>query len=509
MFCQTKKHVLKTVMLSSLLLSSLAPSVLAADSQLPAELNANMHTVIDKESEAIIYNGHEYQYDVTSGATPLPARLEDGKQPEAMSLEEKEQFFHWTVQPPKGLIMGEYFTTEQLFGAADSQYKAIVELVVDAGKIVHVELDEYTPETYYDETWAGKPKRNSGYAFFQFSKPRTDMTHVTWSNGITFLEWQILKANNIAIEFDTITGSSNSAREGFIPAIQAMNKEVQEASNKYYIGYVGETVDGVTPRLELVFDGKNIADVRYDEYLADNKDDVKDEALKPFYRQSKHDSLDYNSKEKNPALSQDNEFIDFVAQLKAKVLEAQSLDVELENAPKEFANYQALVEQVKPAVEHYLANGYTHDIGTITEKSEDARAVRDAGISGENFELKVVSADYDEAGETIKAEVEVTNNGEVDYHFNTSAIHFIVHPQEADASNENFGPLFGHMSQGNTSNNVGERVANSLTEDVTVKAGETIKLSIEGKPVYPTDTGVKVRLYTKKLDMTVPLVSEE
>lgn len=505
MFHYNRKTTSKIAALiaSTLMFNSTA---VLAESLLPSELNANQTTVIDPKSDAVIYNGHTYEYDVTSGATPLPARTEDGKQPEAMSLEEKEKFFHWTVQPPQGLIMGEYFTTSKLFGASDSQYKAVTELVVDAGKIVHVELDEYTPDTYYDTTWAGKPKRNSGYAFFQFSKPRTDLTNVTWSNGITFLEWQILKANNIAIDFDTITGSSNSAREGFIPAIQELATVVQQPSNHYYIGFTGETKDGITPRLELIFEDKKIIDVRYDEYFADNKEDVKEEILKPFYRQSKHDSLDYNNKEKNTALTKDNEFVEFAENLKNAVIDAQSLDIKMDASLPEFANYQALVKEIQPAVDYYLQNGYTHDIGTITEKQEDARAVRDAGISQENFSMKVVEAAYDEANETVTAKVELKNNGSVDYHFNTSAVHFIVYPQESNEKNENFGPMFGHMSKGNTSNNVGERVANSHTEDITVKGGESITFEISGKPVYPTDSGVQVRLYTKKLDFTVPLV---
>ena len=112
-----------------------------------------------------------------------------------------------TIQPPQGVIQGKYYYVSRLFNVGKdggSGYTAVIDLVIDKGRIVHIETDEATPSNYYSDLWRAQRKRTSGYGFFQATKGRTDRTLVTLINGLTFLEWQILKANSLNIDFDTV-----------------------------------------------------------------------------------------------------------------------------------------------------------------------------------------------------------------------------------------------------------------------------------------------------------------
>ena len=102
-------------------------------------------------------------------------------------------------------------------------------------------------------------------------------------NGLTFLEWQILKANSLNIDFDTVYGSSNSARDGFIPGVKELLEKLKEPSNRYYIGIADPGEDGITPRLELIFEGKKIVEARYNEIFADTREAIREEDLKKYF----------------------------------------------------------------------------------------------------------------------------------------------------------------------------------------------------------------------------------
>ncbi|MDO4787376.1 MAG: hypothetical protein Q4A13_10575, partial [Fretibacterium sp.] len=178
-------RMLGTIALFALAVGTLPGELWAAEQ--PLEINGSSY--IDRESDAVVINGHVFSYDVMSGATVLPSRTAGGG-PAPMDPEEKERRLFWSVQPPRGVIRGEYYHENYGFGGKNGDYSALIDLVIDKGRIVHIEMDEMTPPEYYSELWRAQRKRTSGYAFFQATKPRTDRTLVTVVNGLTFLEWQ-------------------------------------------------------------------------------------------------------------------------------------------------------------------------------------------------------------------------------------------------------------------------------------------------------------------------------
>ncbi|MGL4383009.1 MAG: hypothetical protein ACRCTA_04765, partial [Bacilli bacterium] len=186
----------------------------------------NTHSVIDRNSDLIIINNHEYNYIINSvDALSSASGAGTGA---IITQEEKEELMHWSIQPPMGLIEGEYYYGEIDF---NGNYKAMASVVYDNELIVHVELDEVAPANYYEKTWANQPKRTSGYTFFQAANERTTRSLVTWVNGVTYLEWQVLHANKLDLDYQTVNGSANSARDGFIPLLKGMADVVNIPSN--------------------------------------------------------------------------------------------------------------------------------------------------------------------------------------------------------------------------------------------------------------------------------------
>ena len=78
-------------------------------------LQVNGSSYVDLESDAVVINGHVFSYDVMSGATVLPSRVV-GKGAEPMDAAEKERKMFWSVQPPRGIVRGEYYFENYSFG---------------------------------------------------------------------------------------------------------------------------------------------------------------------------------------------------------------------------------------------------------------------------------------------------------------------------------------------------------------------------------------------------------
>ncbi|RRD64367.1 hypothetical protein [Fretibacterium sp. OH1220_COT-178] len=455
-------------MLGAIALFALAVGTLPGElwaAEQPLEINGSSY--IDRESDAVVVNGHVFSYDVMSGATVLPSRTA-GKAP--MDQAEKDRKMFWTIQPPRGIIRGEYYHTSRLFNVGKDGglgYTAMIDLVIDKGRIVHVEMDESTPSNYYSDLWRAQRKRTSGYGFFQASKGRTDRTLVTLNNGLTFLEWQILKANSLNIDFDTVYGSSNSARDGFIPAVKELLEKIKEPSGRYYIGIAEPGEDGVTPRLELIFEGKKIVEARYNEILADRPEAIRDGGLKKYFRQSRRDSVYYRADTKGS-------FNAFVDKLTAAILEKQSLDVSVEPGSPEAGNYARLAAKIQPVVDEYLAQGYTHDIGKIAEKPENWTPKGGAGDAHLNdLLLEVVpgSAGYDPAKGTYSVALTATNKGEGNY---------VVHMES----------FFLNVK---TPENAWDTVGGGDSSVITLAPGEVRELRLNFSPVLKTDTQVSVK----------------
>ncbi|MBO0468063.1 hypothetical protein [Enterococcus plantarum] len=302
-----------------------------------SETQAKSEEVEKTDVNDVTFENTSYNYDVVTGATQTTF----GSNPKPLyTYEEKLKKMFWSNQPPLGLMEGNYFTNEGYFDVGN---KGIVEIVTDeTNKIINVEFNEYGAENYYASKYAGANKRLSDYAFFQAQNPRTDTTLVTVVNGITFVEKQMREENRVDGNFETVKGSSTTARQGLMAIAAELKDEIKQPSKTKYIGYAEDFGNGLIGRLQLtVTDGK-IDTARYDEYFADQPEKIAEDQLKQYYRQSKYFSLDYNEKT-------NNDFITFADELTHAIVTQQSLLVENSEVTKHpsFASYQKLIEHVK------------------------------------------------------------------------------------------------------------------------------------------------------------------
>lgn len=158
---------------------------------------------------------------------------------------------------------------------------------------------------------------------------------------MSYLEWQVLKNQKLDLDYKTLFGSSNSARNGFIPLLRELAEKVKKGTTQKYIGISQPYSNGITTRLEVIYDNGKIIDLRYDEIFADTQEEIKDENLKDFYRQSKYESPEYNK-------MTNRSFRQFIFTLKNNVLKAQSLT----NFPTD--NLKLNIPDIKEAYENYL-----------------------------------------------------------------------------------------------------------------------------------------------------------
>lgn len=434
---------------------------------------ANVTSVIDKNSDKVIVNGHEFEYDTLSGATVLSSR----KDAVEMDSKEKEEKMFWTVQPPQGLIEGDYYYGEKEFNEG---FTATADLVLSGNNIVHLELDEIAPDDYYSEDWAGEGKRRSGYADFQASKDRTSRTLVTWVNGATFLEWQALKKNGLDINYETIFGASNSSRDALIPLLKDMSKEVEQPSKKYYIGYTEEAKDGVSSRMELIFEDKKIIKVKYDEIFADNKDEIKDKELQKYFRQSKYDSVTYNK-------DTEEEFRKFSNDVSEQIIKNQEIKLDTSKFDKEYQErLTTLLKSIGPAVNDYMDSGRK-------SKSSEHKLFKEEAKQTDYFKDKIKmtrkDSQYDKKTENYYIKLEVENTSEKDYSFSTNKFYLYVHNKD----------------------NAYDTLTDEDIREIVLKPGEKQLLDLNINPVYTTDTDVDL-VYDGNEDVylrvEVPEVSE-
>lgn len=309
-----KNNLLATILLSSTLLLVACGSNDKKESTHSSKENASEKI----ESVEYDWNDHHYVVDAVSGATvEAPSDNEKTTMDEA----EKAEKMYWSGRPKVGQVKGDYYHNEVVFNEG---YTAVVDVVTSDNKIQLVEFDEIGPGDYYDGDWAGMNKRLSGYGYFQASKGRTDKTLVSIINTMTFLENQMIEENRLDGTFKTAKGSSNSANEGFIPAANELAKAIKTPSKESYYSITKDFGDGLFGRLIVIMnkENKKITDFRYDEYFADTKDDIKDESLKKYVRQSKYYSKDYSSE------SGEN-FREQATTLKENVIKENSLDIDL------------------------------------------------------------------------------------------------------------------------------------------------------------------------------------
>lgn len=204
----------------------------------------------------------------------------------------------WSVQPPKGLIKGDYYREEARFSSCfngDLGHLGILETVTNDGKIIMVEFNEQCSPTYYIRHFQNADKRLSDYGFFQASKERTAATGVVLVNGITSVEAQMVAQNRLTGEFDLVAGASNSIRRSMLPLAEKIAKRLDQPSGQLYYGLSRELEPGVTGRLQLVIENSKIIRFFYDEIFADTPEEIENPELKPYYRQSKYHCPEYIS----------------------------------------------------------------------------------------------------------------------------------------------------------------------------------------------------------------------
>ena len=289
----------------------------------------------EKEAkEEYQWNDHVYTVEAVSGATVEEKTNNNATE---MAAEEKAEKMYWSGRPQLGTIKGDYYHNEVVFNEG---YTAVVDVVTNDGNISLVEFDEIGPGDYYDGDWAGMNKRLSGYAFFQASKGRTDKTLVSIVNTMTYLENQMLAENRLEGEFKTVKGSSNSANEGFIPAVNDLAEAIKKPSKEDYYSISKEFGDGLYGRMKVIVDkeSKEIKAFYYDEYFADLKEDIADKDLQTYYRQSKYFSKDY-SKESG------EDFRRQMDSLQQKVLADNKLEA-VDSAISFEKNYNLLVTEM-------------------------------------------------------------------------------------------------------------------------------------------------------------------
>ncbi|MGL4946808.1 MAG: FMN-binding protein [Cetobacterium sp.] len=199
---------------------------------------------------------------------------------------EKKAIPNWTVQPKKGIVKGDYYRTEERFRQG---HLGVLEVVKNSGKLVHVEFNELTRPNYYNRFYQNVSKKLSSYNFTMVEK-----SGAAWIEGVLATENQMLNEQRLIGEFDTVAGASNSIQQSMLPLAQKANSQIDKKSDSKYYSISEDLGNGLTGFLKIIIKNRKIVECRYDEIFADNKDEIKNENLKEFYRQSKYWSISYD-----------------------------------------------------------------------------------------------------------------------------------------------------------------------------------------------------------------------
>lgn len=217
----------------------------------------------------------------------MPSEREQVKREKTVSILDK---VFWSVQPPPGLLSGEYYRGEMRFGRnfeANPGHLGVLEVVRKDGRIIFVEFNEVCSPMYYMRMQQNMSKRLSDYGFLQASKERTAHTGVVLVNGLAHLERQMMEENRLTGDFDLLTGASNSINKAMLPLAKQVAEMMEKPSGQVYYGLAKQVEPGLTGYLQVVAEGGKLIRCHYDEIFADRPEEIADEALRPYYRQSK------------------------------------------------------------------------------------------------------------------------------------------------------------------------------------------------------------------------------
>lgn len=208
----------------------------------------------------------------------------------------------WTVQPPKGLIKGEYYCLEERFPpyypGVDGQFPAdpghlgYVEVIQLDGRMVFVELNEITAPTYYRHLYQNISKRRSDYSFWQYSKERMQKAGVTLTMGMEYVEAQMMRQQSLTGDFDLLASASGSVKK-LLKIAEKLQAQLARPSGKTIYSYSEDYGYGLTGWLKVIVKNGSIVSCRFDEIFADEPEKIMHPELKQYYRQSKYDCPTY------------------------------------------------------------------------------------------------------------------------------------------------------------------------------------------------------------------------
>ena len=167
----------------------------------------------------------------------------------------------WSVQPPKGMLKGDYYRIEERFPPyypgvegefpADPGHLGIVEAVKADGKLIFVELNEITAPSYYNHLYQGISKRRSSYSFWQYTKPRMQKAGSVLTMGMQYVEQQMLEKQSLSGDFDLVASASGSVKK-LLTFAAKLDKELDEPSSKKLYSYSEDYGYGLTGWLKVV-----------------------------------------------------------------------------------------------------------------------------------------------------------------------------------------------------------------------------------------------------------------
>ncbi|MDF2519377.1 MAG: FMN-binding domain protein [Clostridia bacterium] len=245
-----------------------------------------------------------------SAKEAAPAPKEADVTAQATQTVNKVTDLNWDIQPKSGIIKGDYYKIEERFRQG---HLGTLEVVKNEDKIVHVEFNELTRPNYYLRYYQNVPKRMSEYNFTMGEKKGA-----AWVQSVVQVEKQMVEEQRITGEFDVVSGASNSINQSMVPLAEKLQPSLSKPSEEKYYSIAEKFEGGLTGVLKVVLRDKKIVSVRYDEIFANSPDEIADENLKKFYRQSKYESVEYEE----PSRIGFNVQMDA---LNAKVVETQNM----------------------------------------------------------------------------------------------------------------------------------------------------------------------------------------
>lgn len=204
---------------------------------------------------------------------------------------EEVEWLDYTIQPPKGMLKGDYYAVEKEFGMADwtPGHHGKLEVVKRGKEFIFVEFNEKCMDMYYNQYFSNVDKRRSDYGHWQASKERQAKSGVVLVNGMQYVEKQIMDRQSLKGNFDLLTGASASMRK-MISMAEELDFLIDDPTDKKYYSYSENFGYGITGWLRVIIENQKIISCKYDEVFADHQKDIVYPELKRYYKQSKCNS---------------------------------------------------------------------------------------------------------------------------------------------------------------------------------------------------------------------------